>query len=61
MATGNKFTPRTKYIALKYHHFKSHVKNGRVNTSYCQTDLQLADILTKLLPSKSFYVAINRY
>ena len=55
MATGVKFTPRTKHIALKYHHFKSHVKSGRVDISYCPTDLQLADILTKPLPSESFY------
>eukprot|EP00957_Ditylum_brightwellii_P108602 8283215-Ditylum_brightwellii.AAC.1 len=55
MATGSKFTPRTKHIALKYHHFKSHVKNGQVDISYCPTDLQPADILTRTLPSKSFY------
>ena len=55
MATGNKFSPGTKHIALKYHHFKSHVKSGRVNINYCPTDMQLADILTKPLPSESFY------
>ena len=55
MATGNKFSPRTKHIALKYHHFKSHVKSGRVDINYCPTDLQLADILTKPLPNESFY------
>jgi hypothetical protein len=55
MATGTKFSPRTKHIALKYHHFRSHVKSGRVDISYCPTDLQLADILTKPLPSESFY------
>ena len=27
MVNALKFTPRTKYIALKYHHFRSHVKN----------------------------------
>ena len=30
MATGTKFSPRTKHIALKYHHFISHVKSGHV-------------------------------
>ena len=34
MATTQKFTPRTKHIALKYHHFRSHVKSGRVAISY---------------------------
>ena len=55
MATGTKFSPRTKHIALKYHHFRSNVKNGRIDISYCPTDLQLADILTKPLPNESFY------
>lgn len=55
MATGTKFSPRTKHIALKYHHFRSHCKSGRVDITYCPTDQQLADILTKPLPSESFY------
>jgi hypothetical protein len=28
MGTSQKFSPQTKHIALKYHHFCSHVKNG---------------------------------
>jgi len=28
MATLQKFTPQTKHIALKYHHFKGHVESG---------------------------------
>ena len=28
MATLQKFTPRTKHIALEYHHFKGHVESG---------------------------------
>ena len=55
MATGNKFSPRTKHIALKYHHFKSHVKSGRVHVKYCPTTEQLADILTKPLPNEAFF------
>ena len=31
MATGTKFSPRKNHIALKYHHFRSHVKSGRVD------------------------------
>ena len=27
MATGTKFSPRTKHIALKYHNFRSRVKS----------------------------------
>ena len=31
LASGTRFSPRTKNIALKYHHFRSHVKSGQVN------------------------------
>mmetsp|Transcript_7052 Transcript_7052/g.10107 ORF Transcript_7052/g.10107 Transcript_7052/m.10107 type:complete len:112 (+) Transcript_7052:586-921(+) len=30
MAVNHKFSPRTKHIALKYHHFKAHVRSGAV-------------------------------
>ena len=49
MATGTKFSPSTKHIALKYHHFRSHVKSGRVEIHYRPTGEQLADLLTKPL------------
>ena len=55
MATGTKFTPRTKHKALKYHHFRSHVKSGRVDIQYRLTTNQLADLLTKPLSSKAFF------
>ena len=55
MATGTKFSPRTKHIALKYHHFRSHVKKGRINIRYKPSEEQLADILTKPLPNEAFF------
>ena len=55
MATTQKFTPRTKHIALKYHHFKSFVKSGRVVISYCRTTEQKADLLTKPLNDALFF------
>lgn len=52
MANNPKFSPRTKHIALKFHHFRKHVKtqsnkDGFISISYCSTDDQLADIFTK--------------
>ena len=52
MAENPKFTPRTKHIAIKYHHFRSKVrtknnKNGLIDICYCPTQDQLADIFTK--------------
>ena len=41
MATLQKFTPRTKHIALKYYHIKGHVELG------LHTESQQVDILTK--------------
>jgi hypothetical protein len=55
MATGSKFTPRTKHIALKYHHFKSYVKDGRIKVNYIHTEMQKADLLTKPLSDDLFF------
>ena len=55
MATGTKFSPRTKHIALKYHHFRSHVKKGRIHIRYKPSAEQLADILTKPLSNEAFF------
>jgi len=55
MATSQKFTPRTKHIALKYHHFCSHVKRGAIQISYCRTTEQKADLLTKPLADNLFF------
>ncbi len=55
MAKSDKFTPRTKHIALKYHHFHSHIKNGHIEISYCPTEDQKADLLTKPLADVAFF------
>ena len=54
MASGIKFSPRTKHIELKYHHFRSHVKSGRVVIHYRPNEEQLADLLTKPLSNEAF-------
>ena len=46
--------PRTKHIALKYHHFRKHVKDGTVKVKYVETDRQIADIFTKALSDAKF-------
>ena len=50
-----KLRPRTKHIALKYHHFREHVKNKTITVNYIETDDQLADIFTKALPVPQFW------
>jgi hypothetical protein len=52
MTNNHKFTPRTKHIAIKYHHFQKHIKtqsnpDGFIEIEYCSTEEQVADIFTK--------------
>ena len=54
MAKAEKFTPRTKHIALKYHHFRSYVEKGMIKILSIGTKEQIADILTKPLECNSF-------
>ncbi len=60
MAESLKFTPRTKHIAIKYHHFCSRVhtssnKSGDIKIKYISTKKQLADIFTKPVDNVSFF------
>jgi hypothetical protein len=55
MAKSDKFTPRTKHIALKYHHFCSHVKIGYFEINYCPTEDQKADLLAKPLADATYF------
>ena len=59
MAESLKFTPHTKHIAIKYHHFCSRVntssnKTGDIKITYISTKKQLADIFNKPLDGDSF-------
>jgi hypothetical protein len=64
MVESLKFTPRTKHIAIKYHHSQSRVqtsfnKLGDIKIKYISTKLQLADIFTKPLENDSFFRCRN--
>ena len=54
MATSQKFSPRTKHIALKYHHFRSYVMNKKIRINYVHTESQEADIFTKPVKNELF-------
>ena len=54
LATKQKFSPRTKHIALKYHHFRAHVNNGTIDVVSVDTKEQIADIFTKPLDEGPF-------
>ena len=46
--------PCTKHIALKYHHFREHVRKGLIEINSIGTLEQVADIFTKYLPFPIF-------
>ena len=54
LATSPRYRPRTKHIAIKYHHFREHVTKGKVSIQPIDTKQQIADIFTKALPAPSF-------
>ena len=47
MTEARNFTPRTKNIALNYHHFRTHVDSEKIKIIYKPSEEQIADILTK--------------
>jgi hypothetical protein len=52
MTNNPKFTPQTKHIATKYHHFQKHVKTqsnpyGFIEIEYCLTEEQVDNIFIK--------------
>ena len=55
-----KLRPRTKHMAIQYHHFRSWTVKGRegeepkIRVEYISTDQQEADIFTKPLPRIQF-------
>ena len=50
LANVPKNRPRTKHIAVKYHHFRESVKDGILQVKRVSTTEQQADIMTKPLP-----------
>jgi len=54
VAESPKFTPRTKHVALKYHHFRQFVSDGTIRIHPNDTLEQVADIWTKPLDGVKF-------
>jgi hypothetical protein len=64
MAKNPKFTPQTKHIAIKYHHFWKHVimqtsPDGFIQIKYCSTNDEVADIFTKPVQDNIFYSSLG--
>ena len=54
LAKAPKMRPRTKHIAIKYHHFREHVSNNTIRIHPIGTKDQVADIFTKGLACDQF-------
>ena len=54
LAKTPRYRPRTKHIAIKYHHFREHVKSGRIKIQPIDTREQIADQFTKGLSTVTF-------
>ena len=62
LANFPKLWPCTKHIALKYHHFREHVRNGWVLIHAIDTREQLEYVFMKALPRDAFqYLYVTRY
>ena len=56
LALSPKMTPRTKHIAVKYHHFRTSVGEEKgIIIQQINSDLQKADIFTKGLPTDTHW------
>ena len=54
LAKEPRYRPRTKHIALKYHHFMSYVKDGLIEIFPINTKDQIAGQFTKALDEQTF-------
>ena len=54
LANAPRYRPRTKHIAIKYHHFRERVQNGTIKIKPIDTNEQIADQFTKGLQAGTF-------
>jgi hypothetical protein len=54
LAKNPKMRPRTKHIAIQFHHFRDFVAKGKIRLEHVSTKEQVADIATKPLPRDAF-------
>ncbi|CAL0319322.1 unnamed protein product [Lupinus luteus] len=56
LAKNPVFHGRSKHIEIKFHYLRDQVAKGRIKLQHCETDLQIADVLTKSLKFARFRI-----
>jgi hypothetical protein len=54
LATNRKVRPRTRYMNVKWFHFRHHYDSGAISILPCSSEQMTADYLTKPLPTDAF-------
>ena len=54
LANDDQYRPRTKHLAIKWHHFKDQVRNGNLKVTKVDTKINWADIFTKAVDKTTF-------
>ena len=55
MTTNHKYTPRTKHLNVKLHHFRDYVTDQEIIIEKIDTKSQLSDYLKKTVTEKILY------
>jgi hypothetical protein len=45
---------RSKHIEMRFHYLREQVSKGNIKLEYCRTELQVADLLAKVVTVKPF-------
>jgi hypothetical protein len=45
---------RSKHIEMRFHYMREQVSKGNIKLEYCRTELQVADLLAKVVTVKPF-------
>ncbi|KAE8969014.1 hypothetical protein PR001_g27622 [Phytophthora rubi] len=59
MASNSGYTPLAKHIDLRVHFVRDHVENGAIKVQHVRSAQQLADYLTKPLPTPQFVLLVT--
>ena len=52
--TRDQYRPRTKHLAIKWHHFRDQVRLGHIKVTKIESALNWADIFTKPTDKQTF-------